>query len=131
MNAEAAQLLAQYRDEIGRKGQPIAIGRYTGSGVGRTRADTVTKAFVRYYRSEELIGTIVQGDQVAIALVDDLVGILPVTVNDKLILDFEVVDGVATIVDGATVRGNEFTIKNPMKRVVGGTLIALEIHSKG
>jgi hypothetical protein len=129
MNAEAAQLLAQYRDDIGRRGEYIAIGRYVGTS--RDRTDTVTRAYVRYYGSNELIGTIVQGDQTAIALVDTLSGILPVTVKDKLIVGFEVIDGVVTM-DGAMTRGGrEFAIKNPMKRVVGGTLIALEIHATG
>jgi hypothetical protein len=129
MTAEEA--LASHRALIDENGQLVAIGRYTGTGPDRPRTDTPTMAYVRYYASSELKGTIVQGDQVAIVLVDGLSGILPVTVNDKLIVDFEVIDGVVTMVDGATVRGKEFAIKNPMKRVVGGTLIALEIHSKG
>ena len=45
---------------------------------------------------------------------DDLTSILPVTTNDKLV-----------------VAGKEFAIKNPMKRVVGGVLIALEIQAAG
>jgi hypothetical protein len=125
----ADEALESLRALIEENGQLIAIGRYAGTN--RDRTDTVTRAYVRYYGSSELIGTIVQGDQVAIALVDDLSGVLPVTVNDKLIVDFQVVDGVVTMNGNETVGGKEFAIKNPMKRVVGGTLIALEIHSKG
>jgi hypothetical protein len=127
----ADEALASHKALIDENGQLVAIGRYTGTVPSRTRTDTVTRAYVRYYGSNELIGTIVQGDQVAIALVDDLSGILPVTVNDKLIVDFQVINGVITMDGASTVGGKEFAIKNPMKRVVGGTLIALEIHSKG
>jgi hypothetical protein len=113
MSTADAALLA-YREMIGDLGQPVAIRRYTGSGPSRPHADTVTHAYVRNYGSKELIGSIVQGDQVAITLVDTLSGILPITTNDKLVVD-----------------GKEFAIKNPMKRVVSNVLIALEIHAAG
>lgn len=133
MNPEAAQLLAQYRDEIGRKGMPIAIRRATGpAGVNRPYTDTVTRAGVRNYDGTELVGTITQGDQVAIALVDALGAILPVLNTDKLVTDFQVINGVVSIdSDGHVIGGKESTIKNVKKRRVGGTLIALEIQAAG
>jgi hypothetical protein len=132
VNAEAAQQLANYRDEIGRKGMPIAIRRYTGpAGLERPFTDTVTRAGVRNYEVKELVGDIKQGDQVAIALVDTLGAILPVLNTDKLVTDFEVIDGVVTLFDGKVVGGKESIIKNVKKRRVGGTLIALEIQAAG
>lgn len=99
---------------VNENGQPVAIRRYTGSGPTRSHVDTMTMAYVRTYGSKDLIGAIVQGDQIAITLVDGLGNVLPVTTNDKIV-----------------VGGKEFAIKNPMKRVVGGVLIALEIHAAG
>lgn len=110
----AAEALALHQMQINANGQTVSIRRYTGTGPSRTYADTATKAYVRNYGSDELIGAIVQGDQRAITLVDTLTSILPVTTNDKLV-----------------VGSKEYAIKNPMKRVVGGTLIALEIHAAG
>lgn len=109
------RVLARYRQQISRVGQPVAIRRYTGTGPARTYVDTTTKAYVRNYASSELVGAIVQGDQIAITLVDDLSGILPVTTNDKFVISGEV----------------EKAIKNVRKRRVAGTLIALEIHAAG
>lgn len=113
--ALADRVLALYRQQIDRVGQTVAIRRYTGTGPARTYADTATKAYVRNYASSELVGAIVQGDQIAIALVDDLAEILPVTTNDKFVISGEV----------------EKAIKNVRKRRVGDTLIALEIHAAG
>ncbi|WP_420133961.1 hypothetical protein [Rhodopseudomonas sp.] len=107
--------MASYRDKVGAKGRPVAIRRYTGTGLARAYVDTTTRGYVRNYASAELVGSImVIGDQRAIVLVDDLADILPVTTNDKLV-----------------VAGKEFTIKNPMRREVAGTLIALELHCAG
>ena len=114
MSTADAALLA-YREMIGDVGQSVAIRRYSGpAGPSRPHVDTPTQAYVRYYSSKELIGSIAQGDQTAICLVDNLSAILPVTTADYLVVD-----------------GKEFAIKNPMKRVVSGVLIALEIHAKG
>jgi hypothetical protein len=126
-----ADALASYVAQIGENGQFVAIRRYKGIGPTRTYTDTVTKAYVRNYSSSELIGAIVQGDQKAITLVDGLAGILPVLTTDALLVGFELVDGAPRIVEGHVVGGGEFSIKNPMKRVVGGVLVALEIHAKG
>lgn len=106
--------LQMTRDLVNSNGQTVYIRRYSGTGPSRTHVDTATVAYVRNYGSNELIGSIVQGDQRAVTLVDDLSGILPVRTTDFLI-----------------VGGLPFAIKNPMKRVVGGTLIALEIHASG
>lgn len=111
---DAAQALRDYREMITDVGQDVAIRRYVGTGPSRTSSDVSTKAYVRSYRSDELIGSIAQGDQVAITLVEALTAILPVTTSDFLV-----------------VNGREYAIKNPMKRVMSGTLIALEIHAKG
>lgn len=111
----ADRVLAVYRQQIERVGQTVAIRRYEGTGPARTHVDTATRAYVRNYASNELVGAIVQGDQVAITLIDDLAAILPVTTNDKLVISGEV----------------EKAIKNVRKRRVAGTLIALEIHAAG
>ncbi|WP_445490201.1 hypothetical protein [Rhodopseudomonas sp. RCAM05734] len=106
--------LRMTRSLVNENGQAVAIRRYSGTGPARSYVDTATTAFVRNYGSKELVGAIVQGDQVAVVLVDTLAAILPVTTNEFLV-----------------VNSKEFAIKNPMKRVVGGVLIALEIHAKG
>jgi hypothetical protein len=70
----------------------------------------------------------------AIALVDSLGGILPVTTNDKLVTSFfgfDVPD--MPPLDGTShvTGGKETAIKNVIKRAPGGTLIALELHAVG
>lgn len=132
--SRADQLLAQYRAKIAKSGQWIAMRRYAGTPPSRTWVDTLTRAYVRYYGSKELIGSIVQGDVSAIALVDTLSGILPVTTNDKLVLGFvgfDVPGTTPTLTGGHVSNGKETAIKNAMKRDPGGTLIALEIHAVG
>jgi hypothetical protein len=109
-----AEILTSYRNMIAQVGQPVAIRRYSGTGPSRSHVDTATMAYVRNYGSKELVGSIVQGDQSAVTLIDALSAILPVRTTDYLVVD-----------------GKEVSIKNPMKRVVGGVLIALEIHSSG
>lgn len=106
--------LQMTRDMVNENGQPVYIRRYSGTGPSRTHVDTATVAYVMNYGSKELVGSIVQGDQKVITLVDSLSAILPVRTSDVLLVD-----------------GKEFSIKNPMKRVVGDTLIALEIHCSG
>lgn len=128
----AGPMLAQHRDQIGRKGRLVAIRRYTGpAGINRPCSDTVTKAFVSDYDAAGLVGGIKQGDRLAIALVDTLGPILPVLDTDRLVTDFQVVSGVATIVDGKVVGGKEATIKNVKERHEGADLIALEIQAAG
>lgn len=113
MTAEEA--LQIHRNLINEDGQAIKLRRYSGTGAGRVvsiERDTV--AFVRTYGKSEIQGSVIQGDQSMITLVDTLTDMLPLTTND-----FAVVDGV------------NYSIKNPIKRVVGGTLIAYELHTEG
>jgi hypothetical protein len=126
-------LLAQYQTKIGKVGQWVAIRRYSGTTT-KTFVDTLTRAYVRYYSSTELIGAVVQGDFSAIALVDTLGTILPVTTNDKLVTGFTGHDDpntAPTLTANHVTGGKETAIKSAMKRSPGGTLIALEIQAAG
>jgi hypothetical protein len=114
--------LESYRRLIGEDGRKVFIRRYTGTGPARTSADTPTQAFVRPYGSKELIGAIAQGNQSAIMLVDGLAAILPLRRTDKL---------VPAAADGTPSKTEEWAIKNPMKREVGGVLVAYELHTEG
>lgn len=98
---------------INENGQDVSIRRFSGTGPSRTKTDTATKGFVRNYGSKELVGSIQQGDQSAVVLVDSLSSILPLRTTDKLL-----------------VGSNEYAIQNLMPRVVGGVLIAIEIHAR-
>ena len=109
-----ANALTLTRKQVNLNGQSVAIRRYTGTGPTRTYVDTATMGFVRNYSAKEIIGSIIQSDQVAVVLVDTLTAILPVRVTDYLM-----------------VNGQKFSIKNPMSREVGGVLISLEIHASG
>jgi hypothetical protein len=132
--SRADELLAQYRSKIAKSGQWIAIRRYTGTGASRPWTDTLTRAYVRYYSSSELIGSISQGDLTAIALVDTLGPILPVTTGDFLVTGFTGHDVPAvtpTLVNSRLTDGKQTAIKNPMKRTPGGKLIAIELHAAG
>ena len=131
--SRASELLTQYQSKIAKGGQWVVIRRYAGTTV-KTFSDTLTRAYVRYYGSTEFVGAVTQGDLMAIALVDTLGGILPVTTNDKLVTSFfgfDVSD--QPPLDGAShvTGGKETAIKNVIKRAPGGTLIALELHAVG
>jgi hypothetical protein len=126
------RLLTQYRDHIARKGMLVAIRRHTGpAGIDRPYTDTVAQGFVADYDEATLVGAIRRINQVAIILVDTLAAILPVLDTDRLMTDFEVVNGVATLVDNKVVGGQESTIKTIKRRREGQTLIALEIVAVG
>lgn len=136
--SRAAELLAQYQTKIAKVGQWIAIRRYSGTGAARTFADTLTRAYVRYYGQKELIGTVMQGDLVAIALVDTLGELLAspqgINTNDRLVTGFHGCDNPNETPDvdtGGHVNGRETAIKSVLKRTPGGTLIALELHAVG
>lgn len=103
-----AEAIASYRRVMNRVGETIYVKRGLVS--------TATTARVMNYDPSQLIGPVTQGDRKVIALVDTLTSLLPLTVNDKLI-----------------VRGKTLAIKavDDSTRRVGGTLIALEIQAGG
>ncbi len=103
-----AEALASYQRIMSRVGETIYVKRGLTS--------TATTARVMNYDHEPLVGPITQGDRKVIALVDTLSSLLPLTVNDKLV-----------------VRGKTLAIKaiDDNTRRVGGTLIALEIQACG
>jgi hypothetical protein len=81
--------LAMTRNLVNANGQTVYIRRYSGTGPTRTHVDTATVAYVRNYGSKELVGSIVQGDQVAVTLVDTLSAILPVRTSDVLVVEWQ------------------------------------------
>jgi hypothetical protein len=131
--SRATELLAQYQAKIAQVGQWIAIRRYTGTTV-KTFTDTLARAYVRYYGATEFIGAVTQGDLMAIALVDTLAGILPVSTNDKLMSQFWGFDDPntpPTMTAGHVTGGKETAIKSVIKRTPGGVLIVIELHAVG
>lgn len=109
------ELKAVYRSFVM---QPMIVRRYTGSGNNRPRFDALVRGHARAYDVEELIGTIVQGDQRVVVLAEDLIAKqinLPVTVADKVVLD-----------------GREMAIQASLARkALDGTLIAYELQVRG
>jgi len=109
------EALTSHQVLISENGQPIKLRRYAGNGAARAVSiERNTSAFVRTYGKSEIQGSVIQGDQSMIILVDTLTDMLPLTTND-----FAVVEGI------------EYSIKNPIKRVVGGVLVAYELHTEG
>jgi hypothetical protein len=131
--SRADDLRAQYETKIARVGQWVVVRRYTGTTT-KTYADTLTRAYVRYYKLSEFIGPVTQGDMTTIALVDMLSGVLPVTTNDKLVTGFtghDDPDSTPALSGGHVTGGKETAIKSVMKRTPDGTLIAIEMQSAG
>lgn len=133
--SRADQLLSQYRSKIAKSGQWIAIRRYSGAaGPNNQGVDTLARAYVRFFESKELVGSIAQGDLTAICLVDTLGPMLPITTTDKLVTGFtgfDVRDAVPPMKEARTRFGKETAIKHVMKRMPEGRLIAIEIHAVG
>lgn len=114
---DTAQVAADYAAVFARRGETIAIRRYTGLGASRTSADTSCLARVTGFAPHELIGSIVQGDRRVIVLVNVAVtAILPITVNDKVVI-----------------RGRECAVMgaDDSTRRNAGTLIAIELQVRG
>lgn len=117
MTPETAK--AMYRRRIG-KGETVYIRRYTGAGSNRPRYDVAVRARVMGYDTQDLVGTVVQGDRHVIFLAEDLLAAqfaLPLTTNDK-----------------AVVKGRELAIIAPddaTRRADGGVLIAFDLQVRG
>jgi hypothetical protein len=112
----AAQIRAMYKSFCQ---MTITVRRYSGPATARTWADVTARGNARLFGGKELIGTIAQGDQQVIILVDDLVANgfqLPIVVADKIVLG-----------------GRERQILAPIgeRKALDGTLIAYELQARG
>ncbi len=76
---------ALYRAELK---DMIKVRRYTGTGTNRPIFEAWVRGRANQYKATELIGTITQGDQHVLILVEDLIQkkfALPLTTNDKIV----------------------------------------------
>jgi hypothetical protein len=112
----AAEALAQHRAFLAEIGEDVIVRRYSGTGPGRTVIERTTRARVKGYQPNELIGAIAQGDRKVIMLIDALADLLPLSTADKLVI-----------------RGREVAIKgvDDSTRRIGGTLIGLDLQVAG
>jgi hypothetical protein len=112
---QASEIRAAYARELK---EQIGVRRYTGAGANRPRFDVYVRGKATPYATTELIGTIMQGDQRVLLLVQDITTgqmPLPVTTNDKVI-----------------VRGRELAIINAAERKAPtGELVAYELQVRG
>ncbi len=110
----AAEIKAAYARELK---ETITVRRYTGSGTNRPRFDAAVRGKARLYASTELIGTITQGDQNVLVLVEDLIAAqfaLPLTQNDKLV-----------------VAGKELAIQAPnTRKAPDGTIVVYDCQAR-
>lgn len=97
-------------------GEDVLIRRFTGSGNPRPKTDVGARAWVAGYQPQELIGPIVFGDIKVTVTVETLAAVLPVTINDKVVI-----------------RGKELAIKSvdDYTHRENGSLVALEIRAGG
>lgn len=119
MGALADRIRARYRTELGRIGETVLVRRYYSTGSPRPKYEKAALARVASYDAEELVGTIVQGDQKMILLAEDLESgdvALPLLISDKVV-----------------VRGKELQIVSidANTRRVGGKLCAYELQVRG
>ena len=98
--------------------ETVIVRRYTGSGTSRPVFNASTRGRAVVYSATELVGTVQQGDQKVIVLVDDLTkqGLaMPLTNSDKVV-----------------VAGKELAIVTPLARKApDGSLIAYELQARG
>jgi len=106
----------QFRRMLAELGETVLVRRYSGLGAARTSVDTPTTARVVGYQAKDLVGAIVQGDVRVITDPDPLAAILPLTVDDKLVI-----------------RGVERAIKgvDDNTRRIQGVLVGLDIQAAG
>lgn len=113
MNAD--EIKAHYAAELR---ETIIVRRYTGAGANRPKFDVEVRGKAWNYNAEQLVGSIVQGDQRVLVYVDDLIEkgfALPVTASDKLV-----------------VKGKEIAIVSPgQRKAPDGTLVVYDIQARG
>lgn len=113
MNTE--EIKAAYRANLKER---ITVRRYTGVGANRPRFDVTVRGKARLFDSQELIGSISQGDQQVLLLVEDLIAggfTLPVTISDKVV-----------------VAGKEIAIIAPnTRKAEDGTIIVFDCQCRG
>lgn len=111
----AAEIKRAYAGELK---ETIGVRRYTGAGASRPRYDIYIRGKATPYGTDELVGTVVQGDQRVILLVEDIIAAqmsLPITVNEFVV-----------------VKGKQLAIINPAERKApDGTLVAYELQVRG
>jgi hypothetical protein len=113
---EGKETYQRMLEEIGEK---VLIRRYFGTGNNRSKFEVEVRARIVGYIASELVGTIIQGDQKAILLQEDLLIFqfpLPLMKNDKIV-----------------VKGKERNIESADgdSRKIGGELIAWELQIRG
>jgi hypothetical protein len=133
--SRASELLAQYKTKIAKVGQWIGVRRYIGTGPARTSTDTLARAYVVYAPDSALVGGVVQGNLLVLALVDSFAAMVPpVNTNDRLVTRFFGCDdsnATPPLTDGHVSSGKEMAIKSVMEIMPGGTLIALKMVAVG
>lgn len=113
MNTESIK--AAYRDALK---ETIIVRRYTGAGSSRPKFDVVVRGKARLYGATELVGTVQQGDQNVLVLVEDLIAkgfTLPLINSDKLV-----------------VAGRELAILQPnTRKAEDGTIVVYDCQARG
>lgn len=122
-----AEALEQYRGMMAAIGEAVLVRRYAGKGAARAvAAEASVLARIVSYKPAQIVGAVVQGDRMAIVLVDPdavvpvgkvaLSTLLPLSTNDIL-----VVGGVESAIQAVDDRS----------RRLQGVLIALELQVRG
>lgn len=110
----AAEIKAAYARELK---ETIIVRRYTGKGTNKPKFDVPVRGKARLYSATELVGSITQGDQNVLLLVEDLIKAqfaLPLTSNDKVV-----------------VAGKELSILQPnTRKAPDGTLIVYDVQAQ-
>ena len=111
----ADDIKAHYAAELQ---EPVIVRRYTGAGNSRPKFDAEVRGKAWGYNAQELVGSIVQGDQRVLVLVDDLISAgfaLPVTSADKLV-----------------VKGREIAIVSAgQRKAPDGTICVYDLQARG
>lgn len=109
-----ASLLAQLTEH----GSTVTIRRYTGTGSTRSFVEKVVRARVMGYSADQLVGSIIQGDQKVVIYADDVTAplSLPIVKSDKIWID-----------------GRETAVESPDHRTrsVAGVVIGINVQVRG